>query len=207
MARSSAQSQSSLAAAFIPDSGVARLLTYALLAVAGSIVLWISAKIQVPTWPVPVTLQTLAVAAVAAGFGARLGVATVALYLLEGVAGMPVFAGAAAGPLYLMGPTGGFLLGYLPMAFIIGLAADRGASRNFIALFGAMLIADAVVFAFGYVWLIALSGQAGWIDQSNVLASAFAKAIQPFIVWDILKMALAALTIVGGWQLFASRKG
>lgn len=166
----------------------------------GTLFITLCAKIQVPVWPVPVTLQGFAVAAIAAAFGMRIGVATVGLYLLEGALGLPVF--ATGGSLaYFAGPTGGFLAGFLVMAAIIGYAADRGASRKPLALFAAMLIADAALLLFGFVWLLTLSGAAGWIDQSNVVGSAFAGAVQPFIVWDILKMALAALTITGAWAL------
>jgi biotin transport system substrate-specific component len=151
-----------------------------------------------------VTLQGFAIAALAAAFGLRIGVATVALYLLEGAVGLPVFA-TGGGLAYLVGPTGGFLLGFLVMAAIIGYAADKGASGKPLTLFAAMVAADAVLLVLGFVWLLALSGSAGWIDQNNVVASAFAGAIQPFIIWDILKMALAALTVTGAWNILAKR--
>lgn len=193
-----------LLGALQPKGETARLATNLAIVVVGTLLLTLSAKINVPVWPVPVTLQTFAVAALAAAFGWRIGVATVALYLLEGAAGLPVFA-TGGGIAYLMGPTGGFLLAYLPMAYIVGRAADLGAANRPLALFGTMLLADAVVFVFGFLWLLTLSGQAGWIDQSNVLVSAFEKAVQPFVVWDILKMALAALTVTGAWQIVKHR--
>lgn len=168
--------------------------------ILGTLFITLCAKIQVPVWPVPVTLQGFAVAAIAAAFGMRIGVATVALYLLEGASGLPVFA-TGGGLAYFAGPTGGFLAGFLVMAAIIGYSADRGASRKPFSLFAAMLVADAALFLFGFAWLLALSGAAGWIDQSNVVGSAFAGAVQPFIVWDMLKMALAALTVTGAWTL------
>ena len=169
----------------------------------GTAFLTLCAKVQVPVWPVPVTLQGFAVAAIAAAFGLRIGVATVAAYLLEGALGLPVFA-AGGGIAYFVGPTGGFLVGFLIMAAIIGYAADRGASSRPLVLFGAMLVGDAALLTFGFAWLLALSGSAGWIDQSNPVASAFVGAIQPFMVWDILKMALATVTVAGAWKL-ASR--
>lgn len=188
-----------------PKSQTARVVTAVAVAFLGSILLTLSAKINVPTWPVPVTLQTMAVAALAGALGARMGVATVALYLAQGLAGLPVFAGIGAGPAYLMGPTGGFLLSWLPMAFIIGYAADKGLSRKVLPLFAVMAGAAMFGLAAGFVWLLALSGQAAWIDQSNPVVSAFQGAVQPFVVWDIVKMAFAALTVVGGWALL-SRK-
>jgi biotin transport system substrate-specific component len=193
-----------LLGALQPKGDAARLATNLATVVIGTLLLTLAAKINVPVWPVPVTLQSFAVAALAAAFGWRIGVATVALYLLEGAAGLPVFA-TGGGAAYLLGPTGGFLLGFLPMAYIIGRAADLGAANRPLALFGAMLLADATLFVLGFIWLMALSGQAGWIDQSNVVASAYQGAIQPFVVWDILKMALAALTVTGAWQLAKRR--
>ena len=189
---------------FQPKGDVAKLASNLATVVLGTLLITICAKINVPVWPVPVTLQTFAVAALAAAFGMRIGVATVALYLLEGAAGLPVFATGGGLP-YLMGPTAGFLFAYLPMAAIIGYAADRGASSKPITLFAAMLAADAVVFVFGFLWLLTMAGQAQWIDQTNVVASAFAKAVQPFIIWDVLKMALAALTVTGAWNVFSRR--
>ena len=106
---------------------------------------------------------------------------------------------------YLVGPTGGFLIGFVALAAIVGFAADRGASGKPLALFSAMLVGDAVMFVLGFTWLALMAGQAGWIDQANVLGSAFVKAVQPFIVWDILKMALAALTVTGAWKLVSRR--
>ncbi|HEV7344911.1 MAG TPA: biotin transporter BioY [Devosia sp.] len=189
---------------FQPKGDAARLAANLATVVLGTLLITICAKINVPVWPVPVTLQGFAIAALSAAFGLRIGVATVALYLLEGAFGLPVFA-TGGGLAYLVGPTGGFLLGFLAMAAIIGYAADTGASGKPLRLFLAMLLADAVLLVMGFVWLLALSGSAGWIDQNNVIASAFAGAIQPFIVWDVLKMALAALTVTGAWNFLAKR--
>ncbi len=189
---------------FQPKGDAARLASNLATVVLGTLLITICAKINVPVWPVPVTLQGFAIAALAAAFGLRIGVATVALYLLEGAVGLPVFA-TGGGLAYLVGPTGGFLLGFLVMAAIIGYAADKGASGKPLTLFAAMVAADAVLLVLGFVWLLALSGSAGWIDQNNVVASAFAGAIQPFVIWDILKMALAALTVTGAWNILAKR--
>lgn len=194
-----------LLGAFQPKSDSAKLASNIAIVVLGSLLLAVSAKISVPVWPIAVTLQSFAVAALAATFGARLGVATVALYLLEGALGLPVFA-VGGGLAYLMGPSSGFLFGFLAMAAIIGFAADRGASARPLTLFAAMIAGGLVLFAFGFTWLLAMSGTAGWIDQSNVLASAYAGAVQPFIIWDVLKMALAALTVTGAWNLFGAKR-
>ena len=189
---------------FQPKGDAAKLASNLATVVLGTMLITLAAKINVPVWPVPVTLQSFAIAGLAAAFGLRIGVATVALYLLEGALGLPVFA-TGGGLLYLAGPTGGFLIGFLVMAALIGFAADRGASNRPLTMFAAMLGANAVMFALGFTWLLALSGQAGWIDQTNVLASAFDGAVKPFIIWDILKMALAALTVTGVWGLLRKR--
>lgn len=189
---------------FQPKGDAARLASNLATVVLGTLLITICAKINVPVWPVPVTLQGFAIAALAAAFGLRIGVATVALYLLEGALGLPVFA-TGGGLAYLVGPTGGFLLGFLVMAAMVGYAADKGASGKPLTLFAAMVAADAVLLVLGFVWLLALSGQAGWLDQNDVVGSAFARAIQPFIIWDVLKMALAALTVTGAWNILAKR--
>lgn len=192
----------------LPQRDRTRLLANLVTVVLGSLLLTLSAKISVPVMPVPVTLTTFAVAALAAGFGWRIGVATVALYIAQGLAGLPVFS-FGGGWTYVMSPTFGFILGYLPMAYIIGRAADAGASGKVFRLFAAMLLADAVLFAFGFVWLLAVAGillQAGgtlpgWIDAGNLLGSVYEVAIRPFILWDVLKMAFAAITVAGLWSL------
>ena len=189
---------------FQPKGDTARLASNLATVVLGTLLITLCAKINVPVWPVPVTLQSFAIAALAAAFGLRIGVATVALYLVEGALGLPVFA-TGGGLAYLAGPTGGFLIGFLALAAIVGYAADRGASGKPLTLFTAMLVGDALLFALGFAWLVLMAGQAQWIDQANVVASAFAKAVQPFIIWDILKMAMAALTVTGAWNILSRR--
>ena len=116
------------------------LLSGATLAVLGTLVLAVSAKVQVPFYPVPMTLQTLAVLTLGALFGARLAAATLTLYLAEGLVGLPVFAGAVAGPAYMVGPTGGYLLGFLLAAALVGGLAERGWMRNWLLAVAAMAL-------------------------------------------------------------------
>jgi len=195
-----------LLGAFTPEAAGTRLASGLATVVLGTLFITVCSKLSVPTWPIPVTLQTFAVAALAAAFGWRIGLATIALYIIEGLSGLPVFAGAAAGPAYLFGPTGGFILGFLPMAAIVGYAADRGLSRRLPMLFVVMLAADAVVFAIGFAWLVmVLSGLRG-VGLEAVAGPAFDGAIKPFVIWDILKMAFAALSVIGGWSLLRRGK-
>ena len=181
-------------------------LRYAVLAIAGSALLALAAKVQVPFWPVPMTMTTFAVFVIGASYGSRLALATVLLYLAEGFAGLPVFAGPVAGPAYMLGPTAGFLWGYAVAAFLIGLAADRGWSRSTPKMALAFLAGDVVLFAMGFVWLAyfaTLSSGAVGIGAS----AAFAKGVLPFVLGDLLKIALAALLVPAGWRLLGRLRG
>lgn len=178
----------------LPDDRVARLATQAALAVAGTLLLAISAKVTVPFWPVPMTLQTLAVFAIGAAYGRNLAVATVLLYLAEGAVGLPVFT-QGAGLAYLAGPTGGYLAGFVIAAGIAGWAADRGFDRNPLKLFGAMLVGELVILALGAAWLAVLFGT----------EKALAFGVGPFIVTDLVKVALAAAIVPGVWGLLATK--
>ncbi|HSG95585.1 MAG TPA: biotin transporter BioY [Afifellaceae bacterium] len=179
----------------IPDEGPARWAANAALVVAGSLALWVSAKIQVPFYPVPMTLQTLAIMVIAASFGLRLGVATVLLYLAEGAFGLPVFAGTpekGIGLAYMMGSTGGYLAGYVIAVALVGWLAERGFDRNVFKLFGAMFVGDVIVFALGLLWLGTLLG---W--DKPILAWG----LYPFILGDLTKIALAASAVVAGRRI------
>lgn len=179
----------------------ARLMRDAALVIVGSLLLVLAAKMKVPLWPVPVTLQTLAVLTLGAAFGPRLGLATVALYLGYGMAGLPVFTNtppAVAGPLYLAGPTGGFLIAYLPAAAIAGWAAARGASA--LRLAAGLIAADLTILALGCLWL-ALGAQMASGVTGIGFARAWAAGVQPFLIGEALKIALSASLIGAGWSL------
>ncbi len=167
----------------------------------GSLVLVLSAKVFVPFFPVPMTLQTLAIMAIAATFGTRLGTLAVLTYLGEGLAGLPVFTytpPAAAGPLYLLGPTGGFLIGFIALALIVGYAADRGWGRSPVKMFAAMIVADVVVFAIGFVWLAWIAHLSSGAIGTGA-AIAWQKGVLPFVVGDLLKIVLAAAAVPAAW--------
>jgi biotin transport system substrate-specific component len=150
----------------LPQEGAARLATQFLLAIAGTLLLTLSAKTRVVLGPVDISMQTLAVFLIAAAFGMRLGVATVLLYMAEGAMGFPVFQGTpekGIGIAYMVGPTGGYLAGFVVMAAIVGWAADRGWDRHPIKLVNAVLVAEVVMMAMGFAWLAreTLAGRPG----------------------------------------------
>ncbi len=183
-----------LASLALPREGAARWMVQILLAVAGTLLLTLSAKTKVVLGPVDMNLQTLAVPVIAAAFGWRLGLATVLLYLAEGAAGLPVFQSTpekGIGIAYMLGTTGGYLAGFVVMTAIVGWAADRGWDRNVFKLFGAMLVADIIMMAMGYSWLATLIGA----DK------AWQFGVVPFIVGDLLKIALAASLVPAVWNL------
>lgn len=176
-------------------------IQYALLMVFGIALLAVSAKIQVPFWPVPMTLQTLAVMGIAAAYGSRLAVSTILAYLAAGFAGAPVFAGALAGPAYFAGPTAGFLLGFVAIAAIVGYAADKGWARNPVKLFASMLAADVLCFALGFIWLgfMFVSAKTG---TTLGAATAYGVVSQYFLA-DLVKIAIAALSVPAITKLLA----
>jgi biotin transport system substrate-specific component len=182
----------------LPEKGVARLVTQLLLAIAGTLLLTLSAKTKVMLGPVDISLQTLAVFLIAAAFGMRLGVATLLLYMAEGAMGFPVFQSTpekGIGIAYMLGSTGGYLAGFVVMAAIVGWAADRGWDRHPIKLFNAMLVAEIVMMAMGFAWLALLIGpEKSW--QFGVV---------PFIVGDLIKVALAASIVPAVWSLLPKR--
>lgn len=174
----------------------ARAMRAVLLALAGSGVLALASKVSVPFIPVPMTLQSLFILLIGAAFGSRLAVATVLVYLAEGALGLPVFTGTperGIGLAYMMGPTGGYLAGWLLTAAIVGVFAERGADRSFGLLFGAMLAGNAASFACGFAWLAHLIGA----------DAAFRLGVVPFLFGDLVKTLLAAVLLPAIWGVIA----
>jgi biotin transport system substrate-specific component len=190
-AMTSIASGGSLASSLVSANPAARLALYVALTLAGSMLIALGAKTQVPFWPVPMTLQTLAILAIASAYGSRLAVATVLLYLAQGLYGLPVFANAGAGPAYFAGPTGGYLAGFVVMAGIAGWAADRGWSSNPLKLGAAMLAGEAAMLAMG----------AAWIAFAFGVEKAWAWGVGPFIVTDLVKLGIAACIVPALWFL------
>lgn len=176
------------------DTQASRAIRNTLLAIAGSLALWASAKVQVPFWPVPMTMQTFVVLALAAALGARLGTATVLLYLAEGAAGLPVFAGTpekGLGLAYMMGPTGGYLAGFVVAAAVVGALAERGFDRSIPRMLAAAALGHAIIFLCGWGWLTTLIGA----------EKAWLMGVAPFHAATVAKTLLAAFALPAVWRL------
>jgi biotin transport system substrate-specific component len=165
------------------------------LAFAGSILLAISSKFQIPFYPVPLTMQTFVVVAIGMAFGWKLGMATIILYLAEGAAGLPVFAGTpekGIGLAYMLSGTGGYLLGYVLAAGIAGYLAQQGWTRSLLSTAAAAFLATVMIYAPGLLWLGALFG---W--DKPILEWG----LYPFVYGDLLKIALVAAAFPMMWKL------
>jgi biotin transport system substrate-specific component len=163
------------------------------LIIGGSLLIGLCAHIKVwlPFSPVPVTGQTFAVLMVGALLGARRGCLAVLAYIIEGAAGLPVFA-VGAGAAALLGPTGGYLFGFIPAVYITGWLAQMGWDRRVGTTVLAMVFGNLAIYAFGLLWLCCLTG-----FSTTVLTLG----IYPFIIGDLLKIILAAILLPAGWKL------
>jgi len=184
-------------------------LQSAALVVLGTLVLTLAAKTKVPFYPVPMTLQTLAIGLLAASAGARIAVATVLLYLAEGAVGLPVFTNtppSVAGLGYLAGPTGGYLAGFLASAIIIGTLADRGWTRSPLKLFAALMLGDLSIIALGTAWL-AYGATLANGAQGMGLQHALAVGAYPFLLGALVKEMFGTALITGVWALADRKRG
>ncbi len=175
------------------------LLNKVILVVMGTALLALSSKYKVPFYPVPITMQTFVVLALGMAMGWRMAGATMLLYLAEGAAGMPVFAGTpekGIGLAYMMGSTGGYLVGFLLAAPLCGWLAERGWDRNPVSTAATMLLGTVVIYVPGILWLGVLFG---W--DKPLLEWGLA----PFILGDLAKLALAAAVLPLCWHVIGKR--
>ncbi|UCH73132.1 MAG: biotin transporter BioY [Rhodospirillales bacterium] len=194
MSSSTTFPQQTLIGALWPEGGLSRSLRLAVLALAGTALLTLSAKIQVPFYPVPLTLQTFVVLAIGMAYGWRLGGATLLLYLAEGAVGLPVFAGTpekGIGLAYMLGGTGGYLVGFVAAAMLVGWLAERGWDRSAATTALAMLIGNIAIYLPGLLWLGALFGWDKPILEWGLL---------PFLLGDAVKLVLAAAVMPLAWR-------
>ncbi len=180
-----------LSKALLPTHSLA---TRAFMVLGGSLFIALAARISVPMFPVPMTLSTLAVLLVGLSMGWRLGLATVVAYIAEAAAGLPVLAAGSV----LGGPTTGFILGYLPMVVLAGLAADLGA-RRFLPALAASVAASLLIYVPGVLWLDAVTALS--------ISGAIEKGMVPFVAGDMVKSVLAALAVTGGWAALSRKHG
>jgi biotin transport system substrate-specific component len=175
-----------------PTERGAALAYDASLIVVGSMLIALAAQISIrlPFSPVPITGQTLAVLLIGALLGSRRGALSVVVYLVQGLVGLPVFASGAMGPAYLMGPTGGYLVGFIAAAYTTGRLAERGWDRDVISTSLAMLAGNAIIYVFGLVWLSVYVGK-----------QATALGLAPFVLGDVIKLTLAAILLPSGWKV------
>ena len=180
-----------LAQTLVPTRSLIRDLA---LIAGGALVIALLSQIEIPLKPVPVTLQTLGVLLVGAALGWQRGAASLGTYLLAGAVGLPVFAGGAAGITKFTGPTGGYLIGFLLAAALVGVLVQRFAlDRRIGSTALAMLLGNIVVYAVGLPWLSATTGLHGH--------ALYTAGLTPFLLGDTLKLALAALLLPGAWSL------
>lgn len=188
--------------------GQSSLLKQVLLVLGGSAFIAVAAQISVPMIPVPMTLQTLAILIVGFAYGSRLGAATLLAYLAQGAMGLPVFTPTTLpGLAAFAGPTAGFLLGFVMMAWLAGLAAERGLARGVVTTALSALVISALLYIPGVAWPMAVAGalgvEAGWAGLSA--ASIWAGFVAPFLVGDAVKAVLAAIVVTGAWSALARR--
>ena len=171
-------------------TGSNTLVGNTLLALAGSLLIAMLAQIAVPAGPVPISGQTLGVLLVAAVLGPRRGAWAVTMYIAQGAMGLPVFAGGRAGLIVLMGPTGGYLVGFIAAAFVVGTLCRMGMDRRPATTFITMVAGSATIYLFGVVWLARFTG---W---STVLQFG----VYPFLFGDALKAAIATVALPMAWS-------
>lgn len=171
-------------------SGIGREVA---LILGGSLLIALSAQLQfvLPFSPVPITGQTFAVLLLGALYGSKRGPATVLTYLALGAVGLPVFAGGAFGIARLIGPTGGYLVGFVAAAVVVGLLSERGWDRKLWTTAVGMIIGNGMIYVVGVLWL---SRFVGW-------PAVLSTGVLPFLAGDALKIALATILLPAGWKL------
>jgi len=184
-----------LAAVVWPDR--AGVLRNVILIALGTALLALSAKINLPLPYVPMTLQTLVVLVIGAAYGWRLGGATVMAYLAEGAIGLPVFAGPVGGLAPFLGPTAGYLIGFVAAAFATGWLSERGWDRSVPLLFVAMGLGHIIIVGCGFAWLV--------LGMKLGPEKAWLVGIAPFIAGSLIKNALGAVAVPAIRQMLDRR--
>ena len=167
-------------------SKIEKIIKLTLITIVGTILITISAKVKIPFYPVPMTMQTFVILLIGVSFGSKIGLITVAVYLLEGIVGLPVFANSpekGIGLVYFMGPTMGYLIGFLVAVYLAGLFKyDKGIINTFLKL----IFSVSFIYIFGVIWLGTLIG---WEKP------IFKLGVQPFLLAELFKILLLLFLI------------
>lgn len=182
-----------------PSSRARAFTVDAALVLSGVVVVALLAKVSFFIGPVPITGQTLGVIVVGAALGARRGAAALTTYMLVGLAGLPVFAGPVAGPAYVLLPSFGFILGFIPAAYVAGWFAERAWDRKPWLAFVGFVAASVIPFLIGVPYMAVILSTV--MGQQITFASVMAAGVLPFIVPGLIKAAFAALLVPGAWLI------
>jgi biotin transport system substrate-specific component len=195
-----------------PQAGSSNLVRNVVLAIAGSLLVAAAAQVTVPMWPVPMTLQTLAVLGVGAAYGARLGAATLLLYAIEGAIGLPFFAGGKSGvadaklDYFLPASSMGYVVGFILAAFIVGKLFESGWANTFLKSVLATIVGAVVLYLPGLIWLAIWAAKTQGMDAGAAAQAAIGWGLTPFLFGDAVKAIIAGLVVPVAGLAF-SRKG
>lgn len=196
-----------------PEASSSNLVRNVVLAVVGSLVVAAAAQVTVPMWPVPMTLQTLAVLSIGAAYGARLGAATLGLYAFEGAVGLPFFAGAKSGlfddkvSYFLPASSMGYVVGFILAAYLVGKLVESGWANTLLKSVFATLAGAVALYVPGLIWLAIWASTTGVVPAGQTaVQAALAWGAIPFMFGDTVKAIIAGLAIPAAGMLF-NRKG
>ncbi len=200
---------STLATQLWPHTTTNSLTRNLVLAVAGSLLVAVAAQVTVPMWPVPMTLQTLAVLAIGAAYGSRLGAATLGLYALEGAVGLPFFAGGKSGVFdakldyVLPASSMGYIVGFIIAAYLVGKLVESGWANTTLKTVLATLAGAVVLYVPGFIWLAIWASTAGVVPEGQTaVQAALAWGVTPFLLGDAVKAIVAGLAVPAAAALF-----
>lgn len=201
-----------LAGRLWPETAARPWLRSIVLAVAGSLLVAGAAQVTVPMWPVPMTLQTLAVLAVGAAYGARLAAATLSLYALEGAIGLPFFAGGKSGifddklDYILPASSMGYIVGFIIAAWAVGKMVEDGWANSVFTTIAAAVAGAAVLYVPGLIWLAIWASVSMGMDAATAMSSAVSWGLYPFVIGDLLKAVIAGLAVPAAGALMARKQ-
>lgn len=201
-----------LASRLWPETQAQTWLRSIVLAVAGSLLVAGAAQVTVPMWPVPMTLQTMAVLAVGAAYGARLAAATLGLYALEGAIGLPFFASGKSGifddklDYFLPAGSMGYIVGFIIAAWVVGKMVEDGWANSVFTTIAAAVAGSALLYVPGLIWLAIWASVSMGMDAATAMSSAVSWGLYPFVIGDLLKAVIAGLAVPAAGALLARKQ-